>query len=129
MSMKNLKGTIGNRTCDLPVCSAVPQRATVFVQGTNINSENNGMWRSSLERISWIDIDGNSNWDGNFRKLALKIPFRNGDFSFNERCINCTCQWQCFTAIMRRVVSQSNLSSLNPVRCRSQSSLFKKNLH
>jgi hypothetical protein len=35
MSMKNSNDTIGNRTRDLPACSAVPQ----FVTSTGINSD------------------------------------------------------------------------------------------
>jgi len=37
-----------------------------FFQGTNLNSEDNCTCRSSVERISWRDIRGNSIWEGNY---------------------------------------------------------------
>jgi hypothetical protein len=68
-SMKNFSDTIGNRTCDLPVCSAVPQTT----------APSRAAW---LKNLQYVDLS----YCGNKKKVMVQITPQKKDF-FPHRAV------------------------------------------
>jgi len=68
MSIKNSKDTIGNRTRDLPTCSAVPQptappRAPLYLQDRQLITPSTKMsWNDFEKRIQRVRMDIADDW-------------------------------------------------------------------
>jgi hypothetical protein len=76
MSMKNSNGRIGNRTCDLPACSAVPQPTAIpRTYNNNDNNNNNNNNKAMIVALACVWSDGTCKvllfWD---YESVLRLP-------------------------------------------------------